>query len=167
MERMIANKAEAQGQGRRSDNRSRRWPELSILKSMDILFAILTLVLAPCLMGFYVLDSIRVSAVRGSHARYKLTGIVWTLLWPAYGCAAMWMLRGIIHHDMFAAVLTPLHFIFITIRYQRLKKDDDDNPWRKLKGWVKTKVKAGVKKLRQVKVPVPQLGPPVGAGAGA
>ncbi len=121
----------------------------------------LEIVLVPLVCAFYIIDSFRMQAVRGTILRYKLTGIMWALVVPSYAYACMLMARGLTQQKVYLIAIACFHFVFITIGYRRLKRDDDDNPWRRLKNKIKSSVKAAVKRAQQVRMP--HLAPPVGA----
>lgn len=114
--------------------------------------------LSPAIIAFYFLDTARFFSVKGSEQRYRLTGIVWTLVWPAYACAIVWLMGAIIEHSAFMLFVSPLHILFVAYRHRRLKNDDDDNPWRKLKRKLKSVLKSAIRRARSVRIP--QLAPP-------
>lgn len=126
------------------------------MSSMEIV-TVIGWVMMPVVLAFYMLDSKRVTCVRGSEQRYRLTSITWMLLWPTYASLAMWGAQAIITHDVIGIVLVAMHLVFIAKRHARLSGDNDDNQWRSLK----RKIKAGIKRLSQVRMP--QLAPPVTA----
>jgi hypothetical protein len=120
---------------------------------MSILDILATLGL-PVLAAFYIVDNIRQSAVKGSRARYVLTGWTWALLWPAYAAVAV-EIAADLGHSWVSVALWAAHLVFVRIRHERMVRDDDDNPWRQLR----RKITSAVKRLSQVRINVPSLAP--------
>lgn len=115
----------------------------------------MTLLCIGIVVAFYLIDNARMATVKGTRARYVLTGWSWMLLWAAYAGALVMVARGIVGHDALTVFLCCLHVMIIRVRHARLVRDDDDNPWRKLK----RSIKSAIKRLRAVRVTMPQLVP--------
>jgi hypothetical protein len=119
--------------------------------------------LLPFAWAFIIADALRRRAVKGSHERYRMSGWTWLLLWPTYVWLVVVLVDAAANHNPASIFAFVTNMPYIAYLHHRLRNDDDDNPWRKLR----SKLKAGVKRLSQVRVPMPSLAPPVADQAGA
>lgn len=105
-----------------------------------------------CILAFYMVNNLRRQSVTGSRASYVTTGWAWLLLWPSYAGVALSYFGAITTQDPISAIsviFLSIHIPTIRRLHLALINSDDDNPWRQLK----TKLRAGIKRLAKARMP--------------
>lgn len=112
-------------------------------------------------IAFVIMEGFRLKTVRGTRARYVLTGWSWTLVWPSYLGTILMFADAFAHERPVSIALFPVYVWIVYTGHRMLREDDDDNPWRKLK----SRIRSGIKRMREIRLP--QINPPVPAPSGA